>query len=163
MYTLYIMCGPPGSGKTTYAKRFLSHCTYISRDNIRFKLLEEGQGYFDNEDKVFKEFISSIGRALLFNNVVADATHLNIFSRNKLIHGLEYYYRNRQMEPSFSIVYVIMDTPLHTCLERNSKRQGNECVPTAALKDMFNKFTCPTLTESSRCIAQQIIRVKEEE
>lgn len=38
---LYIMCGCPGSGKTTYAKKYLinDNTVYVSRDDIRFSLL----------------------------------------------------------------------------------------------------------------------------
>ena len=52
MPTLYIMCGPSGCGKTTWAHNFIKeqHETndirYVSRDEIRFSLIKEGEEYF---------------------------------------------------------------------------------------------------------------------
>ena len=56
---LALMVGIPGSGKTTFAKKFCKyfHYTYISRDDIRFSKIEDKDDYFDKESLVFTEFI----------------------------------------------------------------------------------------------------------
>ena len=49
---LFLLCGCPGSGKSTWARqRINTHGGYhISRDEIRFTLLDErGGNYFDYE------------------------------------------------------------------------------------------------------------------
>ena len=44
MANIIMMCGLPGSGKSTYAKEHRGeHDLYISRDLIRFSMLEEGE------------------------------------------------------------------------------------------------------------------------
>ena len=87
---LYIMCGIPGSGKSTYAKTYLTNTLYVSRDEIRFKLVKEDEDYFSKENEVFDTFIAKINEGLRQSlDVVADATHLNSKSRLKLLACLE--------------------------------------------------------------------------
>ena len=48
---LYLMCGPAGSGKTTWIRE---HATpgvsaHISRDRIRFSMVKEDEYYFSRE------------------------------------------------------------------------------------------------------------------
>ena len=65
MKTLYIMCGAPASGKTWFAKNKLCNGPgwyYVSRDEVRFSLLKDGDEYFSREDEVFDLFISKIVR-----------------------------------------------------------------------------------------------------
>ena len=62
---------------------------HVSRDIIRFNLLDENDDYFDKETLVFKLFIKAIQDSLNNNNnVIADATHLNLGSRQKLLSNL---------------------------------------------------------------------------
>ena len=43
---LVVMVGPPGCGKTTFIKNQPLKGNHISRDKIRFSLLEDGETYF---------------------------------------------------------------------------------------------------------------------
>lgn len=89
MPTLYVLCGAPGCGKSTWAKGMAQNAIHISRDIIRFNLLDENDDYFDKETLVFKLFIKAIQEGLNNNNnVIADATHLNLGSRQKLLSNL---------------------------------------------------------------------------
>ena len=83
MSTLYMMVGCPGSGKSTFAKTLKGK--YISRDEIRFKLLQDEDDYFAKEGEVFQKFIYEIEEGLSkYGDVIVDATHLNKGSRHKL-------------------------------------------------------------------------------
>ena len=63
---LYLMMGAPGSGKSTWIKNHLnSQDVYISRDEIRFAKLKDGEDYFAHEGNVYAEFLL----------VYADASH----------------------------------------------------------------------------------------
>ena len=92
--TLWILCGAPASGKSYYVKNHLMNGNgwmYISRDEVRFSIIKDEENYFSHEDEVYKEFIYRIYKALTGEgifNVIADATHLNWTSRNKLIKNL---------------------------------------------------------------------------
>ena len=145
MNKLFIMCGVPGSGKSYFAKKYLEdkNTIYVSRDEIRFSLLEEKDNYFDKEKQVFKTFVSEIAKGLDSSyNVIADATHLNPASRNKLLSNLRYDYNNTEIN------VVVMRTPLETCLERNETRRGSKTfVPPDQILSMHNNFKLPTFEE----------------
>ena len=51
---VFVMCGPAGSGKSTWLIKQMKPKTdvCISRDNIRFGLLKEGEDYFAHENDV---------------------------------------------------------------------------------------------------------------
>ena len=57
---LVVMVGPPGCGKTTFIKNQPLKGNHISRDKIRFSLLEDGETYFGKEDLVFKEYVKQL-------------------------------------------------------------------------------------------------------
>ena len=63
----YIMSGVPGCGKSTWARKFASendNVVHISRDEIRFSLLKDGEDYFAHEDDVITIFYAKINEAL---------------------------------------------------------------------------------------------------
>ena len=63
--TLYISSGLPGAGKSTFLKKIKKEEeVIISRDEIRFSMLKEGDDYFKYEDRVYDIFISKIVKNL---------------------------------------------------------------------------------------------------
>lgn len=136
---LYLLSGAPGSGKSTYAKEWLKEhpeATYISRDEIRFSFIKDGDGYFSKEKQVFREFARS-AKAVLDNGgtVLLDATHLNIYSVKKILNAL-------QWNEEFGIIRL--EVPLEILLERNDRRLGRQYVPEDKLIEMFNRLDDPT-------------------
>ena len=144
MNKLYVMIGAPGSGKSTFAKKYISNAKYISRDEIRFSILAEDEPYFSKEDQVYREFIWEIYNSLKNEeDVVADATNLNDKSRSKLFEAIPLDLSK------YKVIAVYMNTPLKTCLERNELRKGvgRTYVPPQYLRRMFFNKTNPTFTE----------------
>ena len=90
MADLYMLCGIPGSGKTTWGRTHSSLCDrYIARDDIRFYLLKDGEDYFAHEDEVLKLFYERINDALEKGyDVFADATHLTAAARKKFLSNI---------------------------------------------------------------------------
>ena len=129
--------GIPGAGKSTWAKRNLhENDVYISRDEIRFSMLKDGEDYFSHENKVYNEFIKAIQKALdKGGNIYVDATHLNWASRNKLF--------NRLNLNNVKVGCICFYTPLEICIKRNEKRTGYEKVPEGAIKRMYNSLRPP--------------------
>ena len=145
---LYIMIGCPGSGKSTFAKNKLMispfpKIIYVSRDEIRFSLLKEGESYFDREKEVYREFIWQIYDALNKGyDVIADATHLNEKSRSKLFKNLPNDFSN------IEVVGIYMRPSLETCIARNEKRKGTKYyVPVEDLRKMYFATKPPSMNE----------------
>ena len=151
---LYISCGLPGSGKSTFLNDVKSNDEVIvSRDDIRFSLLKPGEPYFSHEHQVFNVFTDTIIKNIKAGkNVYADATHLNSSSRNKLIYGLF----NKGCHPS-KIVAIYFDIPLATCIERDKLRSGtNRYVGSTIIENMARNTYKPNL-EFERNICELFI------
>ena len=156
MATLYILCGPSGSGKSTWALDFINkhiEIWYVSRDDIRLDLLSDGEDYFSHEKEVFKGFVGVL-YALLSNgqDVIADATHLNMFSRCKLIQAID-----MRGYKEYEIIYVVFNVNADTCVERNKARTGRRNVPENVIRNMCRDFRVPTMDEDDR--VKEIIEV----
>lgn len=138
---LYISCGVPGSGKSTFLKDVVNpNEIIVSRDEIRFSLLKPGEDYFSHEKEVYTKFVTSITQYINKGiNVYADATHLNERSRFLLLSNL----KNRGCRPR-EINAIYFDVPLTTCLERNEARLGTAAfVPVKQLEKMYQVFVPP--------------------
>ena len=131
-----------GSGKTTWCKDFIKNknIKYISRDEIRFSLLEERDKYFSKEDEVVKTFIQQINEGLKTQNVIADATHLTAKSRKMIL--------NQITTPYSEIIVVYIKTKLRVALRRNKKRMGRAYVPEDIIRKMYYEIEIPTEKEN---------------
>lgn len=155
MNNLYILCGVPGCGKSTWVKNKLKEnygspdpkWEYVSRDEVRFSIIKEEDDYFAKEKQVYNEFIKQLCEKLdnaWITNVIADATHLNEISRNKLINTIR---RNRGKDKPLNIVMVYFDVPLEVCKFRNNKRSGRMRVPEDVMDKMYRSLEFPRLRE----------------
>ena len=153
---LYICCGVPGSGKSTFLNEMADPSEkIISRDNIRFSLLKPGEDYFSHEKEVYSTFVKSITDSINNGfNTYADATHLNEYSRYKLFHAL----KNRGCHP-LKKVAIYFEVPLNICKERNNNRFGTKTyVPEEDLIKMYGSFVHPHKYEGF----DEIYRVNED-
>lgn len=144
---LYVLTGVPGTGKSTFIREklvpTLSESTKVmSRDVVRFSMLDEKDKYFANEKEVWKEFISQIKSSLEVNeNTIVDATHINKVSRTKLFNALS------PIPTEINIISVVILNDLETCLNRNKQRTGRAFVPEGAIKKMYDAFEMPSSLE----------------
>ena len=144
--TIFLMCGPAGSGKSTWCARQVEkdfiNKIYISRDDIRFAMVKDDEDYFSREDEVFAQFIRDINIALLAENVeeiYIDATHLTEKARNKVLDLLEL--------DNCRVIPVVVHPDLKTTLAQNEQREGRAFVPRSVIKRMDAQFERPTFHE----------------
>lgn len=147
MSILYVMVGPPASGKSTWARNHCGKNTFIvSRDAIRFSLLQPDDNYFVYEKEVWWQYVSSITNLLLEGkDVIADATHNDTVSRRKLFRALK--------DVPCDIIPIVMDTSMDTCLGRNANREGRAKVPSHVIHSFFEAYEYPDKSEDPRIIA----------
>lgn len=144
--TLYIISGVPGSGKDYFLNQHFgnsSNVKIISRDVIRFSLIENNNEYFSKESLVFSKFCKAIRETFNeYDIVIANATHLNERSRNKLLNSLGKDFLKDKL-----INCIYMDIPLKVALERNAKREGLSLVPEDAIRRMYESAHRPNYSE----------------
>ena len=137
---LIMMMGVPGSGKSTWIKNNFPNIEPVSRDKIRFELLEEGEDYFAHEDEVFDKFIHQIVGSLAVDEVtIADATHLNVKSRAKVLNKV------RKFADFIEIVWI--NPPLETAFKQNDMREGLAWVKHGIIRRMWFSMETPTKLE----------------
>lgn len=107
---------------------------WISRDLIRFAILQDEDDYFSKEDEVFEQFITNINEAIKkqCNRIFIDATHLNAKSRAKVLS------RIKINGNELNLIYV--KVPLELAIKRNNKRGGRALVPEKSIREMYEKL-----------------------
>lgn len=140
MRKLFIMCGIPGSGKSTFLNRITKPTSLvISRDKIRFSLLKDGEEYFSHEPVVEQMFYNGISKALQLNyDVFADQSSISIAARKKLISRVTSY-------SEINVIWV--DTSIEECINRDLNRTGRAHVGAKVIENMAKNFVAPTYAE----------------
>ena len=140
MRTLMLLSAIPGSGKSTWARKYASkhpHTAIISSDEIRVELFGKVNDFRD-EKLVWETYLNRLNEAYDIADdvtVIADATNL----QNKY---RKYYH---DMTPKFDRhVLVLFDVPYEICWIQNKMRTGDRVVPDAAMEKLRLEMEKPT-------------------
>lgn len=126
MQTLYVMCGIPGSGKSTKSKQLAEEYNLT-----RFSFDEMGC-------YTTRQFLRPVVAALQNGkDVIIDSTHLKTKSRKVIFQTIG--------DISCRKICVFMNTPFDECLRRNANRDAR--VPDIAMETLNNSIEPPTLDE----------------
>jgi len=112
--TLLVLCGPAGSGKSTFALQRFPATTIVSSDYCRAMICDDENNQQVNRD-AFELFHLIIQKRLSLGRfTVADSTALQPDARRKL--------RNLSRQFGFYGCLLIFNIPPEICLERNKSR-----------------------------------------
>ena len=150
-FCVYILCGFPGCGKSTYYREFLIDKPIISRDIIRGELGIDGAtttndkkvvGTREEEDKVSEIFDKKmIEYCENKESFVLDNTNLKYQYRK------DYLLKIMKYNPKVKIIYVEAPNYIKDCIER---RKGE--IPKKVYDRMENNFDFPQLFECNELI-----------
>jgi predicted kinase len=113
MATLYVFCGLPGAGKSTWASQHLAHAVIASADEIRISGMAPGKAFARFHAKVR----GALGRG---QDTVADACSLRQRERSVLLECGRSF--NARCE------LVLFDVPTPVCRERDCMREKRAAV-----------------------------------
>lgn len=160
LHDLHILCGIPGSGKSTWARQ--QKGTVISTDAIREQLFgDESMQYSDEflkgmgyrPDRLSEEKKRSIcagevfslakemaSEAIAKDDVYFDATNISPRGRKSLLEAIPY-------DRAYADVISV---PLETALERNASRKRH--VPEDVIRSMYRRFVMPSCDEGFEAV-----------
>ena len=133
--SVYILCGMPGAGKSTFCKNHLPNCKVVSRDIIRFELgytssvdnKSVGTKYQEQqvtirENELIKEYLEA-GYNIVLDNMNG-GKYLKLTVENI-----------KSIVPNAKIIGYNIVTPLEKCIERR-KNQILEGV----MRNIYSRF-----------------------
>jgi predicted kinase len=140
--------GIPASGKSSWAKEYLAknpNTVSVSRDDFRYGLRNTGVTEPKIEDLITDLVDTTIIKCLNKNlNVIVDATNLKVSYINHFVELVKY---------KASVEFRIFDTPLDTCILRDSKRERK--VGEHVIKKMYKQYRTLVETYPFQNIPQQ--------
>ena len=137
--TLILLCGIPGSGKTTYAEKYIEEhpgTVHLSSDGIR-KELHGDESVQDNPDEVFEIMQKRAIAGLNFGyDVIYDATNMTRKDRAGII----------AVCPKFAKIEChIVWAQIEVCIERDAARKRT--VGKEVIDRMLKRFQAPYYDE----------------
>lgn len=147
---IYILVGPPGSGKSTWIENEFPGNRYIvSTDNIIEAVArDEGKTY----NEVFTTFIKE-AEPMMFSDlelyvqggydpIIVDRTNMNIKARARFLERIKQFGKKHD----YKVHAVVFPKPEDEEYERRLNRPG-KTIPEAVINGMLASFQMPTVEE----------------
>lgn len=142
MKKIIILQGIPGSGKTTWSRKFLKgkkDWVRINRDDLRDM---RGDYWVPEQEKYITDLeFGALRTAMSHNyNIIFDSTNLNPKTIKKIQDEVTQFneFFGEFIKDPYEIEFKLMDTPLEVCIERDAKRERS--VGKDVIKRFYNKY-----------------------
>lgn len=137
--TLILLVGIPGSGKTTYAQKYIENnpgTVCLSSDKIRKELWGDESVQGDNNEVFYRMQTRAVNALNFGNDVIYDATNVTRKDRAGIITAC----------PKFAKIEChIVWAPIETCIERDAERKRT--VGKEVIDRMLKRFQAPYYDE----------------
>jgi predicted kinase len=140
--TLIVLCGPAGSGKSTFARRFVQRhyvqgcreTTIVSSDNCRALVCDDMTNQQVNRD-TFDLFYYIIQKRLFLRTLtIADSTALTPEARHRLIDIAQRY--------RFATCLVVFNMSLQTCIAHDREASRGRIVGEQIIAYHIKQLQC---------------------
>src|SRR5580692_768270 len=129
---LIVLVGPPGSGKSTWARRNHRGTVHVSQDDLIDAITPGG---FDHEYRlIYREAEDAVARAAL------RAGHTVIVDRTNRTRAHRQRWLSLAQEESCPAIAVVMSASEQLCRERNAQREGARRVSDERMERMIAAF-----------------------
>jgi tRNA uridine 5-carbamoylmethylation protein Kti12 len=143
MKTLILLCGIPGSGKSSWARDYAkSHPdTFIcDTDETRKKITGSYLKFPEHMEVIFDDLIAQANAAFAKGGanctVIEDAAFLDNYRR--------LYFMKRIRGYDKAVLLLIKMKDYSICYERNRQREKEKWVPDSVISDMIKRYEDPT-------------------
>lgn len=113
--TLLVLCGPAGSGKSTFAAQRFAATTVVSSDHCREMICDDVTNQQVNRDTFDLFYYILRKRMYLGRFTVADSTALHAEARRQLKELAQHY--------GYLTCLLLFDIPAEICLQRDQQRE----------------------------------------
>lgn len=132
---LFVLCGSPGSGKTTYAHQLAEQHNAIIHSYDDMPKANTRQSM---DGSVKRTWIENMKNDLkLGHNVVCDGMNLTLKERAEVLNSFS--------DIDCKKILLVLRPELDVCIERNKQRKN--ILPIFVVKQAYNMYECPTLDE----------------
>lgn len=133
--SVYILCGMPGAGKSTFCKNNLPNCKVVSRDIIRFEL-----GYTSSTDNKsvgtkYQEQQVTIRENELINEYLEAGYDIVLDNMNGGQYLKPTVENIKLISPKVKIIGYNIVTPLEKCIERRKDQISEE-----VMRNIYSRF-----------------------
>lgn len=133
--SVYILCGMPGAGKSTFCKNNLPNCKVVSRDIIRFEL-----GYTSSTDNKsvgtkYQEQQVTIRENELIKEYLEDGYDIVLDNMNGGKYLKPTIENIKSIAPNAKIIGYNIVTPLEKCIERRKDQISEE-----VMRNIYSRF-----------------------
>lgn len=159
MPAIYILVGPPASGKSTWRESYLSKVSdtttvlstddmieeYATQNGMNYNQAFKEVSFSDLEKNMFFKFREALSRS---ENVIVDRTNMRAKSRNRFLASVPKNYKK------IAVVFEI-DTPhLLSRLYDRAEKTG-KFIPEKNVMDMIDTYQEPTMDEFDSIIIEK--------